>query len=263
MPTKQARIHPTAMIADHVELGKNVNIGPYVVIEDEVAIGDGSTIGPHSVIHSYTRIGAGNRIHAHVVLGDAPQHTAFKPGTVSRLEIGDDNDIREMVTMHRGLHPDAVTRVGSNCLIMANAHVGHDGLVGNHVIITNNAALAGHVELGDYVVVGGVVGIHQFVRIGPYAMVAAFSMVRKDVLPYCLAGGAEGAVHYRLNTIGLRRNGVSGECYKSLEKAYRLLRNGSRQVTADTEETRYLQQWLALPSKRGLAGFYRGSKPAE
>jgi UDP-N-acetylglucosamine acyltransferase len=258
-----ARIHPTAIISDRAELGNNIQIGPYVVIEDDVTVGDNTVIGSHSVIHSYTRVGARNRIHAHVVLGDTPQHTGFKPDTVSRLEIGDDNVIREMVTMHRALHADTVTRIGSRCLIMANAHIGHDCIVGDHVIITTNVGLAGHVELGQHTVIGGAVGVHQFVRIGDYAMVAACSMVRKDLLPFCLAGGADGARHYRLNTIGLRRNGVTGEHYRALENAFRTLRNGGELGRMETEETRYLQQWLAAPSKRGLAGFYRGNSNPE
>ena len=256
-------IHSTAIIADRVELGENVRVGPYAVIEDDVFIGADTEIGPHCVIHPYTRIGTGNRIHAHVVLGNTPQHTAFKPGTVSRLEIGNNNDIREFVSIHRALHTDTTTRIGSGCMIMASSHIGHDCIIGDQVIITTFVGVAGHVEIGEHAVIGGAVGVHQFVRIGAYAMVGAHALVRKDVMPFSLAGGL-GAEHYRLNTIGLRRNGVSGERYRSLEKAYRILRNGGTLDQVDTEETRYLKQWLEMPSKRGLSGFAKatGSDPS-
>lgn len=250
-------IHPTAIIAPTAEIAADVSIGPYVVIEDDVSIGAGTVIGPHAVIHRYTRIGERNRIHAHVVLGDLPQHLSYK-GVETRLEIGDDNIIREMVTMHRALGEESkITRLGSHCFLMANSHVGHDCIVGDYVIITNNSALGGHVEVGDRAVIGGMVGVHQFVRVGAFAMVAASVMVRKDILPYSMVGG-DPVRHYRLNTVGLRRNSIAGERYKQLEQAYRRLRNGaSLEGLASTPEIEHWRHWLAGPSKRGLTGFVK------
>jgi UDP-N-acetylglucosamine acyltransferase len=253
------KIHPTAIVASGAKLGADIEIGPYAVIEDEVEIGSGSVIGPHTVIHSHTRIGARNRIHAHAVLGDTPQHLAFKPADRTFLEIGDDNIIREAVTVHRAYHAGAVTRIGSHCFLMAGCHVGHDSVIGNHVIITNGALLGGHVTVGDRTVLGGNVGVHQFVRIGPYVMVGAHTMIRKDVLPYSMLAG-EPARHYRLNSIGLRRNGIGGDKYKALEQAFRRLRAGEEPgEMAETDEIRFLRDWLQQPSKRGLSGFVQSN----
>jgi UDP-N-acetylglucosamine acyltransferase len=163
-----------------------------------------------------------------------------------------------MVTIHRALGEESkVTRLGSRCFLMANSHIGHDCIVGDHVIITNNSALGGHVEVGDRAIIGGMVGVHQFVRIGAFAMVAASVMVRKDILPYSMVGG-DPVRHYRLNTVGLRRNGIAGERYKCLEQAYRRLRNAeSLEGPASTPEIEHWRHWLALPSKRGLTGFVK------
>ncbi len=254
-----SRIHPTAIIASGARLGADVQVGPYAVIEDEVEIGAGSIIGPHAVIHHHTRIGARNRIHAHAILGDTPQHLAYKSGDVTWVEIGDDNIIREAVTVHRAYHAGAVTRIGSNCFLMASSHVGHDCEIGNHVIITNGTLLGGHVTVGDRAVLGGNTGVHQFVRIGPLVMAAAGIMIRKDVLPYSMLAG-DPARHYRLNSIGLRRNGVSGDRYRALEQAFRRLRAGAGlEGIPQTEELRFLDEWLRQPSKRGLSAFVRGA----
>ena len=228
--------------------------GPYAVIDAHVEIGSGNVIGPHVIIHPYTRIGTDNQIHAHAVLGDIPQHEAFTPDIKSGLQIGNNNSIREMVTIHRALYEGENTRIGSNNLFMVNSHVAHDCIVGDHIIVTNCAGLGGHIEVGDYAIVGGLVGVHQFVRVGAYAMVAATSMIRKDVLPYSMIGG-EPARHYRLNTIGLRRNGVSGDRYRELEKMFRALRAGNETSAGTTDETQFLYKWLQEPSKRGLSGF--------
>lgn len=250
-----SKIHPTAIVASGAKLGAGVEIGAYAVIEDDVEIGAGTLIGPHAVIHSHTRMGTGNRVHAHAILGDAPQHLAYKPADITRLEIGDNNIFREAVTAHRAFHAGAATRIGSNCFLMAGSHVGHDCEIGNHVIITNGTLLGGHVMVGDRAVLGGNTGVHQFVRIGSFAMAAAGIMIRKDVLPYSMLAG-EPARHYRLNGIGLRRNGINGERYKALEQAFRRLRAGeSLDGIPQTDEMRFLLNWLQQPSKRGLSGF--------
>jgi UDP-N-acetylglucosamine acyltransferase len=255
------KIHSTAIVAAGAKLGADVEIGPYAVIEDEVEIGSGTIIGPHAVVHRHTRIGTRNRIHAHAILGDTPQHLAYKPEDVTWLEIGDDNVFRETVTVHRAFHAGGATRIGSHCFLMASSHVGHDSIIGNHVIITNGTLLGGHVTVGDRAVLGGNTGVHQFVRIGPFAMTAAGIMIRKDVLPYSMLAG-EPARHYRLNGIGLRRNGINGERYKALERAFRQLRAGEGlEGIQQTEELRFLSEWLEQPSKRGLSGFVQSQKP--
>ena len=250
------QIHPTAIVAPEAKLGEGVIIAPYAVIADQVEIGANTVIGPHVVIHRFVRLGERNRFHAHAVLGDVPQDIAFS-GSETGVEIGDDNVIREGATIHRSTTPGYPTSIGSNCLLMAYAHVAHDCRVGNGATLTNNVGLGGHVEVGDRAMLGGGVLIHQFTRIGRYAMVAGFVGVRKDVLPYSLVAGIP-ARHYRLNTVGLRRAGITGQRYRVLEAAFRALRVG-RELSElpETPELVYLRAWLSASSRRGLTGFIR------
>ncbi len=252
-----AEIHPTAVIEPGARLGEGVRIGPYAVIGGDVEIGAGTSIGPHVVIHPHVRLGSANSVHAHAVLGDLPQDVAFA-GAETRLEIGDRNRIRENVTVHRASQPDRLTRVGSDCFLMAGSHVAHDCQVGDRVILTNNVLLAGVVTVGDGANLGGAAVIHQFCRIGELAMVGGFGGVGQDVLPYSMVHGIP-ACHYRINTIGLRRAGIKGERYGALERAFRALRAGDRELgeAPDTPEVRHLREWLAAPSKRGVAAWAR------
>jgi UDP-N-acetylglucosamine acyltransferase len=248
------QIHPTAIVAPEARLAEGVIIGPYAVIADQVEIGANTVIGPHVVIHRFVRLGERNHVHAHAMLGDLPQDTTFS-GLETWVEVGNDNVIREGATIHRATAPEHPTLIGSNCLLMAYAHVAHDCRVGNGATLTNNVGLGGHVEVGDRAVLGAGVLIHQFARIGCYAMVGGAVRVRKDVLPYSLVAGIP-ARHYRLNTIGLRRAGISGQRYRVLEAAFRALRIGMNlDELPETPELAYLRAWLSAPSKRGLTGF--------
>jgi len=248
-------IHPSAYIAEQASIGKNVTIGPFAVIENHTQIGDNCKIGAHAVIRPYTKMGTGNTVHAHVVLGDLPQDTSFKEETVSWLDIGDNNTFREGFTAHRGSEENAITRIGSHCFFMNNSHVAHDCQIGNHTIFANNVAIGGFVQIDDRVFMGGTVVAHQFCRIGSFAIVQGTTGLNKDVIPFCLIAGYP-AKHYRLNTIGLKRAGITGERYKVISTAFRLLRqNKSIAHLEDTEEIKYLKQWLAVKSKRGLHGF--------
>ncbi len=248
-------VHPTAVVNEGATLGAEVSIGPGAVIESDVHIGAGTTIGPYAIIRQFTRVGENNRIDAHAVIGGEPQHTAYD-GSETWVTIRDNNVLREFVTVNRAYEPGAETRIGSNCFLMTAAHVGHDCVVGDNVIMTNNAMLGGHVEVGDNVVMGGLAGAHQFTRIGRCCMVAAHTPLKKDALPYTVIGGNP-IRHYRLNSIGLRRNGVTGERYRALEAAFRALRDGNRTLDGvpETEEVRYLREWLAVKSKYGRYGF--------
>ena len=250
-------IHETAVVDPGARLGEGVRIGPYAVIAADVEIGGGTTIGPHVVIHPHVRLGQDNSVHAHAVLGDLPQDVAFT-GAETRLVVGDRNRIRENVTVHRASQPDRLTRIGSDCFLMAGSHVAHDCRVGDRVVLTNNVLLAGVVEVGDGANLGGAAVIHQFCRIGALAMVGGFSGVSQDVLPYAMVHGIP-ACHFRLNTIGLRRAGVKGERYGALETAFRALRVGDRQLgdAPDTPEVSRLRAWLAAPSRRGIAAWTR------
>lgn len=248
-------IHKTAMVSTHATIEDGVTIGPYAVIEDDVHIGSGTSVAAHAVIRRFTRIGRDNLIDAHAVLGGKPQHTAFDDSRTG-LTIGDDNVIREGVTIHRAFEPGATTVIGSGCLLMCYAHVGHDCRVGDRVTLTNNVVLGGHVEVGDAVVMGGAAGAHQFIRIGAYSMVAGYVPLRKDVLPYMLVGG-EPVRHYRLNTVGLRRSGFDRARISALSAAFRALRGGDREIQGvpETDEVRALRAWLAAKSRYGHYGF--------
>ncbi|MGR6034558.1 MAG: acyl-ACP--UDP-N-acetylglucosamine O-acyltransferase [Candidatus Nitrosoglobus sp.] len=248
------RIHPTAVVAPEARLGKNVTVGPYAVIHSPVSIGEGTIIGPHAVIHPFVRLGLQNQLHAHVIIGDTPQDLSFN-NIETWVLIGDNNVLREGVTIHRSTNPDRPTETGCNCYFMAYSHVAHDCTIGHGVILTNNVLLGGHVEVGDKAILGGSAVVHQYCRIGTYAMVQGNGSVGQDVLPYTIVGGHP-VRHYRLNAVGLRRAGISGERYRALEQAFWRLRNGADlSGLTETPEISYLKSWLVIKSKRGLHRF--------
>lgn len=249
------QIHPTAYIASGAKLGDEVTVGPFAVIENYVEIGDGCKIGAHAVVQPYVKMGKGNTLHPHVVLGDLPQDTGFKAETVSWLIIGDNNIFREGFTAHRSAKENGETKIGSGCFLMNNSHVAHDCVIGDNVIFANNVAVGGHVEVGDKVFMGGNVVAHQFCRIGAYAIVQGTTGLSMDVIPFTLIGGHY-AKHYKLNTVGLRRAGITGSRYNVLSSAFRLLRQKQPlDGLEETEELHYLKTWLAVKSKRGIHGF--------
>lgn len=213
-------IHPTAIIHSQARIGKDVHIGPYCIIGEHVTIGDGSRLHSHVVIEGRTTIGVRNQIFPFASLGTQPQDLKFK-GEPSELIIGDDNVIREHVTMNTGTEGGGMkTVVGNKCLFMTASHVAHDCKLGNNVILANNATLAGHVEVGDHVVIGGLAAIHQFVRIGAHAMIGGMSGVEHDVIPYGSVMG-ERANLAGLNLVGLKRRGFERDSIHALRNAYK------------------------------------------
>lgn len=215
-------IDPRAVVAAGAELASDVEVGPFAVIGEGVRIGAGTRIGPHVVINGPTTIGARNRIFQFASIGDAPQDKKYK-GEPTRLEIGDDNVFRESVTVNRGTpHGESVTRIGSNNLLMAYAHVAHDCRVGDHCVLANVATLAGHVELGDYVIMGGLSAIHQFCKVGAHAFLANNCAVTRDVPPYVMAVG-QPAVPHSINATGLSRRGFTPEQVRNIKNAFRVL----------------------------------------
>ena len=214
-------IHPTAIIHADSDIAPSVRIGPYAVIGPSVVIGQDTEIAAHATIAGYTRIGCGNKIYGYASLGEAPQDKKYQ-GEETWLEIGDNNVIREFVTLNRGTKAGGgITCIGSDNWIMAYVHVAHDCVVGNHTVLANNASLAGHVIVEDYAVFGGFAVVHQYCRIGAYAMLAANARVSKDVPPYLMCG-PDGRPH-GLNVIGLSRNGFDDNAIAALKKAYRIL----------------------------------------
>ncbi len=256
----ESRIHPTAVVAPGARLGAGVEVGPFAVIEDAVEIGDGCVVGPHCVVRRWTRLGARNTLSAHVVLGEPPQHAKYD-GSETWLEIGDDNVIREGATINRAYEPGAVTRIGSRCFLMGCTHIAHDCTVGDEVTMVNYAGIAGHTVVGNCVTIGGGALVHQFVRIGEYAMLGGQIPVRKDVLPFTLVGG-DPVRHYRLNSVGLRRRGITGERFRALESACRALRRGEPiPAQLATPEVDRLRAFVDAPSRRGISG-WAGTPPS-
>lgn len=215
-------IHATAVIAPDARLGANVRIGPFAVIEDDVVLGDDCEVAAHAVIKRHTRIGARSRIAEHAVIGGDPQDFKFAPDCVSYTEIGEDNWLREGVTVHRGSRQGSVTRLGNHCFLMAYSHVAHDCTVGNNVIMANTAGIAGEVVVHDKAFISAAVTVHQFCRIGRNAMIGLSSKVVQDALPFCITDGNPGRAR-GLNLVGLKRNGFSREDIAALKEAYRML----------------------------------------
>jgi len=214
-------IHPTAVVSKRAELAHDVRVGPYAVVEDDVSIGAGCEIGAHAVVKRFTTLGERNRVYEHACLGGEPQDVKFR-GEVSALRIGDDNLIREYVTIHRASGEGEATRVGSRNFLMVGVHVAHNCEVGDDNTLANGAALAGHITVEDHVFFSSNVGAHQFVRFGRYAMVGGKSKIVQDVLPFFTTDGNPPRVR-GLNTIGLRRGGFSPASRAALKRAYQLL----------------------------------------
>ncbi len=216
------RIHPTAIVDPRANLDDDVEVGPYSIIGPDTEIGSGTRIGPHVVIGSHTRIGVRNTFFQFSSIGEAPQDKKYKDEP-TRLEIGDDNTIREFCTLNRGTTQDAgVTRIGSNNWIMAYVHMAHDCQVGSHTIFANNAQLAGHVHVGDYAILGGFTVVHQFCRIGAHSMTAMGTILLQDLPPYVTASGNT-AVPHGINSEGLRRRGFTAAGISAIKRAYKAL----------------------------------------
>ena len=230
-----AKIHPTAIVGAGAQIGADVEIGPYCIIGDNVTIGDGTRIGPRVVIEGWTHIGKNNRIYTGAVIGAEPQDLKYKGGKTYCF-VGDDNIIREYVTISRGTEGGgAETRIGNNNMLQSLSHVGHDVQMGNGVILGHGSGVGGHVVIEDRVVIGGMCGIHQFTKIGRMAMIGAHSMISKDVPPYALVKGNPPKV-YGVNIVGLRRNGLSPETRMEIQRAFKILYRSSLNVSQAIEE---------------------------
>lgn len=215
-----SNIHKTAIISESAKISNSAIIGPYSIIEGNVFIDDNTIIGAHSVIKEYTSIGKNNIIHDNVVLGNLPQDIHFDRKTISFLEIGDSNEIREFANIHRSSKENGKTIIGNNCYIMATAHIAHDCDIADNVIVCNGALVAGHVRVEKGVFISGNCVVHQFCALGEYAMISGMSAVGRDILPYALTAHAGEAIIYKLNLVGMRRAGFSSEEISQAEKMY-------------------------------------------
>ena len=216
------KLHPTAIIHPNARLADDVEVGAYSIIGEHVEIGAGTWVGPHVVIEGHTRIGKANRIFQFCSVGAIPQDKKYA-GEPTRLEIGDNNTIREFCTLNTGTVQDAgVTRIGDDNWIMAYVHVAHDCQIGSHTIMANGATLGGHVHVGDWAFLGGLSGVHQFVRIGAHAMTGFQTRLSQDLPPYVTAADNP-AVAHGINSEGLKRRGFSGESIMEIKRAYKTL----------------------------------------
>ena len=252
----KGRIAATAIVNPRARIAADVEIGPYTIIGEDVEIGAGCRIGPHAVITGRTRIGAGNRIYQFVSLGEVPQDKKYG-GEATRLEIGNNNTIREFCTFNCGTAQDAgVTRVGDDNWIMAYVHLAHDCQIGNHTIFANNAQLAGHVHIGDYAILGGFTAVHQFCRVGAHSITAISTVVLQDIPPYVMASGNT-AKPYGINAEGLRRRGFTAETIAGLKRAYKTLYKSRLTLIEAKHELE--QQLAACPEIRPLLDFLAAS----
>lgn len=215
-------IHEHAIIHPRAKIAAGVSIGPGSVIGEHVEIGKNTWIGPHVVIQGPTQIGENNKIFQFASVGNDPQDLTYN-GEPTRLEIGDNNIIREYCMISRGTAKGCgITKVGNNNFFMAYSHIGHDCLVGNHVIMINYAALSGHVNVEDYAIIGGYAAVHQFCKVGAYAFIARATYITKDVLPYLMIAGSSTSA-CGINTVGLRRRGFSSQAIDNLRRAYKII----------------------------------------
>ena len=251
-------IHPTVVIDPKAEIEEGVEIGPYSVIEKGVFIGHGTKIGPHVVIREGTQIGKRCQIFQFASIGEAPQAFAYK-GEKTSLLIGDENIVREFVTLHRGTpHGGGKTMIGNGNYFMAYSHVAHDCQIGNQVILANGATLAGHILIEDYAIIGGLSAIHQFCQIGTHAFISGLTGVTLDILPYMLASGSRAKL-YGLNMVGLKRHHFSEETVKALKKAYRIIFCSG--LTLEKAMKRVEEDEISqMPEAQHLLHFIRHSK---
>lgn len=245
--------HPSALVDPDARLAADVVLGPHALVEGGVDIGARTEVLARAVVKRYTTLGADNRVHEGAVLGGEPQDLGFKGGA-SALVVGDRNRIREGVTVHRA-SAGGETRIGSDCFLMAYAHVAHDDRLGDGVILANNVALAGHVHVGDRAFLSGGVVVHQFCRVGRLAMVGGNSKIVQDCLPFVITDGVPGRAR-GLNAVGLRRAGFTAAQLRALKHAYRILLRSALPLDTALQTL----DAMADPLADELAAFVRSSK---
>jgi UDP-N-acetylglucosamine acyltransferase len=258
MSSLNTLIHPTAIVHPSAEVHPTVAVGAFAIIGAGVKIGAATKIGDRVTIEGLTEIGSGNRIFPNAVIGAEPQDLKYK-GADSWVRIGDNNVIRECVTINRATEEGEVTRIGDGNLLMAYVHVAHNCLLENDLVIANNVALAGHVKIESKVTIGGVLGVHQFVQIGKMAMVGGMSRIDRDVPPFMLVEGNPAKVR-SLNLVGLKRKGLSAAEIHELKEAFRLLYKSKFSFTeavenlhslGDGKYIQHLQSFLKLSLSGG------------
>ena len=261
------KIHPSAVVDPDAQLGNGAEIGPYSVVGAEVRIGDGSIIQSHVVIEGDVTIGAGNFIGHGAIIGGAPQDLSFSPERKTRIDIGNENVIREHCTIHRGSADGSATKIGNENFLMAGTHVGHNCEIGNNVIIANNCLLDGHVHVDDGAFLGGGSTFHQFMHIGRVVMVQGSSAFGKDLPPFVIA--AERNSVLGVNVIGLKRAGFNAKDREEIKNAFKLLYTSGLNISQALEKAATLNvgaaareffAFVAAAKKRGICPFKRGAQ---
>ncbi len=248
-------IHPTAQIHPGAQLGEGCSVGAYSVIDEHVVLGPGNVVSPGVHLTGHTTVGARNRFHAGAVIGDAPQDLKYA-GQPTRLIIGDDNQFREHVTIHRSNSLAEDTVIGNGNLFMAGSHVGHNSRVGNQNVIANGALLAGHVEVADRAFISGNCLVHQFCRIGRLAMMHGGTAISKDLPPFCIVRALNRLCG--LNIVGLRRAGFSSAERLALKQAYRRVFRSNDRFQAGLAAAQ--QEFSAVPVVQEFIAFSARSK---
>jgi len=251
-------IHSTAIVSGDANICEDVDVGAYAIIGPGVTIGSGSKVGPHTRIEGPTTLGERNQIYGNASIGSPPQDLKYH-GEHTELAIGNDNVIREFVTINRGTAGGGgKTTIESGNFFMAYSHVAHDCHVGSHTIFANNATLAGHVDIGDHSTIGAFSAVHQFCRVGDHAFIGGFTVVTQDALPYIKTVGDRPAKTYGINTIGLQRKGFSAETIDALDRAYRILVRSKLKLQDALQK---IESDLSFfPEARYLVDFIRGSQ---
>ncbi len=260
------KIHPTAIVDPAAQIGPNVEIGPFSVIGPQAVVGDRTVIQSHVVIEGEVAIGVGNFIGHGAIIGAPPQDLSFSPERRTKVEIGNDNVVREYCTIHRGSAEGSVTKMGDKSFLMGGAHVGHNCEIGNNVIIANNCLLGGHVRVDDGAFLGGGSVFHQNMHVGRLVVAQGGSAFGKDIPPFVIA--AERNYVFGLNVVGLRRAGFSSQDRDEIKTAFRLLYTSGLNVGQAIEKAatmnfgavgREFFEFVANAKKRGICPLKRGA----
>jgi UDP-N-acetylglucosamine acyltransferase len=260
------KVHPTAIVDPNAKIGADVQIGPFSIVGPDVTIGEQTIVQSHVVIEDEVAIGRGNFIGHGAIIGGLPQDISFSPERKTKVEIGDDNIIREYCTIHRGSPDGSVTKIGDKNFLMSGAHIGHNCLIGDNVVIANNCLLAGHVRVDDGAFLGGGSTFHQFMHIGRLVMVQGSSGFGKDLPPFVIA--AERNSVFGLNIVGMRRAGLSANDRSEIKEAFKLVYLSGLNASQALEKAetitfgapaREFLNFVASAKKRGICPLKRGA----
>jgi len=264
------KIHPTAVVEPNAKLADSVEIGPFSVVGSQVIIGERTILQSHVVIEGEVVIGTGNFIGHGAIIGSPPQDISFSPERKARVEIGNDNTIREYCTIHRGTAEGSATKIGDKNFLMTGAHIGHNCLIGDNVIVANNCLLGGYLQIDDGAFLGGGSTFHQHMHVGRLVMVQGSSAFGKDLPPFVIAAERNSVVG--VNVIGLRRAGFSVNDRDGIKAAFKLVYMSGRNITQALEKAatmrfaapaREFLDFVSNARKRGICPFKRGGELTE